>query len=274
MKKIILQFVILFLLTLPVTAWGTKLTEHTLNMLIELSGVTEQIESMPDFLRSSVIQNLQQQGECAASPQEIATALGKINNFKASDATRIMRSTFHQSITEEEAQTVLSWLTSDLGKKITKAEKDASSPGVEKIIQEQYHALLNKTDLLKAAKKIDQTSSLSEQALSQYKKGIEATMDVMGLSKEQSAEGKAALEKQMPTIQSALEQYVQVSLIYTYQDFTTKELDRYIDFLKTPQAKKMNKALFQGLENIFNQAQQKMAPKMAKVVKKLCTKKQ
>lgn len=181
-----------------------------------------------------------------------------------------------KNLKKKDINKVMGWLESDLGKKITQLEKDASTPQAQQQLM-AYAQSLQKTQpseqrigqvvlLMNATKAAE---SATEIALGTQK----AVMSAMFSSMPQAEAGMTQmiigqLEAQRPKLLESMQNQVLVTFLFTYRSLTDKELGQYVGFASTKSGRKYHKVMMEALTLALSNAGTQLGKNMAEIVSK------
>ena len=282
MKRI---FLILSLVSLSLVAAGTSSGQPDKKTLtkkiMERSGINDQIRQFP-LIASSILT----QSKDKLRP-EVFSALER-EIAKAWDPERLLRGISDRVEKDLDIKTmeeVLTWLDSDLGKKITAVEKANTTPGVMQAIEE-YGNSLKKTPPPK--KRIDLVQRLIEaegsvKSIVDMKTSMTIAMLTAinpSLPKEKQADLNAIrkqLEQLRPKIEEETRAEEMQGKFYIYRTLKDEELQPYVEFAESESGKRYNTvtigAFTDGMERgssdfgkVVGELIKKMSPVSGKVV--------
>ena len=122
------------LIVLFSSASFAEVSDKSIDKILDLSGLTVQVAQFPGLIKTGMSLAMQQ-GEPLP---EINTMLKMVDEtVLVSEILQGIRASLKSSLNENEAQQLLVWYESDIGKEITAAEEKASTPdAVKQIMQE------------------------------------------------------------------------------------------------------------------------------------------
>jgi hypothetical protein len=214
--------------------------------LIEKSGVEQQVRELQRGV--SNIDNLKQQGVPIDEKFEKAWAEAVPTAYQADKILAVVDQGLEKLLTKEEKSFLLDHYASPLGKRITDLEIQASKAELQDEIQANAQKLMadpNNADRIALYGEIDKACGATSIA-------VEMAMNValaMSIGLASAAEGpkevdiesiRAELEKQRPALTQQITGDVLEAFAFAYKDLKTEELNSYLDFLKSPTARKFN----------------------------------
>ncbi len=133
--------------------------------LLDISGLTKQVKEIPALLKSGMTQTREQQLD--QIPPEVSDAM--INSIgtavKPSALLAEIGSSIIRGMEQAEVDELLKWYRSDLGRKITQAEEQASTVKASEYIAKHQDALANDFERMSFAKSFDEIIGATEMVL-------------------------------------------------------------------------------------------------------------
>ncbi len=272
MKKVIQGASILIMIFILSIVWAEEIAEDSLDKLMALSGLNKQIAEFPGLVQVGVEQ-ARQQGS-PISDAEFGEMQRSIESaFQPSEILSTIGIEIKNNISELEAKDLLAWYESDLGRMITKAEENASTPAAYQEMIKEAQSLLADEKRVKFAKKIDSLLNVTDMTMQlQENTGVAvftAISTVMNPGQSVNIEAfKAQMSAQEQQMRANIEQLVIISLVYSYKDIDMASIEKYVKFFERPNTKKFNDSVIKGMKYAFNQSIDKMAKSLAVVFKK------
>lgn len=272
MRKGIQSALLLIMIFIPGLVRAGDITDNSMAKLMALSGLNKQVGEFPGMVRAGMEQaNKQDSAIPAAEFREMQMTIE--GSFQPSEILRIIAIEVKKNMSESEAQDLLKWYESDLGRKITKAEEDASTPAAYQNMIREAQSLLADEKRVKQAKMIDNLVNATDMMMQlQENTGIAVLTAITTVANQDQQVNIAAFKAQMaarePQIRAQLEQLVIVSFLYSYKDIDMTSIERYITFLERATARKMNDGVIKGMKYALNQSVDNMAKSLTAVFKK------
>lgn len=269
MQKHLIRSFLLSILLLPGISNATAITTNSVNSLMQLSGLNKQIDEIPAGVLTGMQQSMQQ-GAPLDEQQHKKIEKSVNKSFTAERIKETVSSSIKRSLDESDAEKLLDWYKSDLGKRITKAEETAAKESAYQDMLNQAQALMSDNERVGLARQIDNLVMASDMSLDFQKSTAIAVYT--SISKAMRPDEpvnvsafEAELAKQEPQMRQQIEQFVTLSLVYNYRDFSIGEIKQYIDFLEQPSTKKFNNSAITGMKTGLNTAVEEMADSLAEV---------
>jgi len=225
------------------------------------SGIDKQVRQLPQLIRVNVLQAFEQDDRTKEIPRHTKLAIsGSVQQaFSPDRFKQTIIKEVRASMTVKDLDTVLKWLDSPLGKKLTRLEEAASTPETLSKVKE-FAARLQQSPptetRLNILRRLDAAVKATEA-------NVEIVMNtqlavafavVKSLPQEQqgSLEAIAAeLKKNRPQVEAAMKSQTLIFSLYTYQNLTNAELERYIRFATSPAGEKYHRATLSGFKKAF-----------------------
>jgi F0F1-type ATP synthase membrane subunit b/b' len=277
MKKTALGVSLLIIICSAGFVYSGEIDSYSLDKLMELSGLNKQVAEVPGMVRAGVEQ-ARQQGSTIPDAEFDAVMKSIEDAFQPSDILMAIRAEVKKSLSEAEAETLMSWYESALGKKITKAEEEASTPAAFKEMMSDAESLLADQQRVGIANTLDELTHSTDRTI---QIGENAELAVFtALSKAINPEKpvpvetfKSQMSAQKQQMRTEIKQMVTVSSVYAYKDIDISSLKKYIEFNERPNTQKFNNSVMKGMDAAFNQSVDKMATSMATAFKEKHTEK-
>lgn len=268
-----------FLLTLivfflsPISS--AYVSDESIDKLLDLSGLTNQVGQFPGLIKTGVEQ-AKQQGS-PITDGEYSVIVNSIDkSILASEIIEGIRTAVKSSIGEKELQQLLVWYESDLGKEITLAEENASTPQAYQQMMQSAQSLLQNTERVEFANRLDMLLGATDMTMDlQRSTGIAVYSAVMTVMQPDTPVNIDAFEAQMDAAseqtRAAIKQVVNISYVYSYQDIEVTKLKKYESFLNDGTTQKFNKTIMEsmskGLESSISNFANELANELKKVNK-------
>lgn len=245
--------------------------ESNLERLFLLSGITKQVGEFPGLVKAGFMQGVQQG---ASIPEnEISLMLDSADKtILPSVILDEIQLSLEKSLSNEDVETLLKWYESDIGKSITSAEENASTPEAYQNMINSAQQLLTNTKRVEVATRLDELIGATDITMEMQEfSGMavySAIMTAMAPDQELNIDAYksqvAAMEHQM---RANIQQLVIVSFVYSYQHIDDDSLAKYEDFLNRPITKKFNESVIKGLNRGFEKVVASWASDLASILK-------
>jgi hypothetical protein len=205
--------------------------------LMKLSGLEQQIRQIPH----QVLAGFDKDGKKLPPQRYTALRRALSNAYNAQTLEQHVYKRVHSELTSELATNTLGWLRTDLGRKITKLEEQASTP---KAIQ-QMQGFAKKLESsppsqqrLGLARRIDLATDATELMLDITESstfGLAMALDATLPPDQRQGEARlrVQMERQRQTLRETYQQLSVINALFTYQSLSDAEVERYVDFLES-----------------------------------------
>lgn len=272
MKKTIQSGMVLITLLMTNVVWSGTLSDNSLKQLMVLSGINKQVGEFPGMVRAGVAQ-ARKQG--APIPEKEFAEVSKIieGAFNPSAILKGIGREIKKNVSEADAQDLMAWYKSDLGRRITKTEEKAATPAAYEQMTKQAKSLLADKKRLKLAKQLESLLKATEMTMQlQENTGIAVFTAISSILNPGKAVNlkpyKYQLAQQKPQMRASVEQLVLLSFVFSYKDIDIPSVKKYINFNKRPATKRFNESGIKGMTSALNQSIDKMATSLAVAYKK------
>jgi len=246
------------LLVFSTNAVLAKATPDTVVEILKLSGLTEQVRNYPKSFNAGLRQAFEKDQQAT---QEIKDAFYAASEsaIKPSAILLDISKSIISVMEESELQEMLDWYRSDLGKKIIREEKLASSPEAAEIISRDQKILLDQFQRAGFARNIEKLYGTTEFAELEKEDVIIASQTAASAS--QSAgdildpeqfrdQVSVNLIRQRPD----LRERIVASYVYSHRNIDLRDLIKYEMFLSADATVKFNRLMVTALGDSFTNA--------------------
>lgn len=254
---------------LPGPATAGEISDASLNKLLQLSGIQAMVSQFPGLLRMRMQQARERDRFTHNQPsmsdddyRELEDTM--LTAFKPAGILAAIGKRVRRSVSEAEAEKMLAWYDSDLGKQIGRAEADSSTPAAMRDMMASAQRLLADKPRVLYAVKLDKLLHMTDMSM-RFQVNAAVAMFVAFSTKKNTHRPanlkafKKRLAAGMERQRHRIRRSVIISTVYTYRDIAMKDLERYRAFLQTPAALRLNEALASGMDAGMNAAIDRMA---------------
>ena len=266
------QLALTFVLVLGIPGLASATDEQIVDELIDLSGLKQQIPRLPNeymTLVDQVLGGLERQRHPV--PKSVRRQIRQ-SFMEALSSERLeskIRLRLLDALSQETTIATMTWLRSDLGKKITAAEVNVSSP--QRSLQlatflMQLQLERPAPERLQLVRRIEDINQGSEMATEAW----EAIVGAVARALQGEFRGKNDLQRKekldefMASIRGSIKGVFQQGRIFealfTYQTLTDEELKQYADFLETPAGRDVTKTINSAVQGVAIDAIQSIQP--------------
>ncbi len=245
-----------------------KADEQLVTELMQKAGLSKQIEQFPAMMRADII-TANQESDDKMSQSELNDLIRMASeSFNARTLNDTVQRHIRENLPEKHIRVVLKWLSSPLGKRISKLEEEASRPEAYKEIQKMASeidknsgraALLSKLD--NAVKATDVGVSLTINLQVAFILAVTA-----GMPAEQRPSVDAILSEvnqDREQLEKTVRQETLAGFLYTYRSLKDAEIEQYIAFAGSESGKKYHVVTAEGLKTAVMQASLALGSKLS-----------
>jgi hypothetical protein len=228
-----------------------QLFEKSIGTLLEVAGISQQVAQFPALFKGSVEQNAQQ-GMVISLAQHQAILNSIDSSVLPAEILAGISRAVETAISQDEAEALMAWYQSPLGKKIAKAEESAQSDQAYQQMVAQKKRLLGNAERVAFAQRFNAllgAAVMTDKIQQNMQLAVNASI-LQALVPDRSydiATLKTQLQNADRQINPALEQMVVLSFVYSYQALSNEELIKYESFLSEPTTIKFNKIIMTGI---------------------------
>lgn len=264
MKKIIRNSLFISAVLMSQGAMA-DISSNKAQQLIVAADVFESQASMQDDLVTDIGADFMS----SFSPAEIKQAKQWLaEEFTAADVPNSIKRRLQKELNDEEADFVLAFLNSDLGKRLNEMEQ-AGNKVDSSVASKQGEKLLENEEIATFTTQLDESIGASDLALN-IAKPIFAVMLNTKLE-EHSAQstgidlGKMFFDEMVKEAQPIIVKETRKSLAYVYRTLSKQERDQFISFLKDKKATTFTRIMMQETEQGTLKAFKGWLKKMGKI---------
>lgn len=267
MQKLIQKMLLLIMLLFANTVFASEISEKSIHKLIILCGIDKQISKFPELIQLGFEQAIQK-GAPITNEKRAQIQSVMVDSFQPKEIISTLEKEIANNMTESDVRYLMAWYESDLGKKITQAEENASTPNAYQEIIKTSSSLLMDSKRVKFAKKMDKLLSLTDTAL-QFKENtmvavVTAVLTMKDPNHSVNIEAlKYRISENEQKMREETEKIIVASLVYSYKNIDENSLKKYLDFLKRSKAQKFYKTARKGMDLELNHSVDKMAKSLA-----------
>ncbi len=205
--------------------------------LMKLSGLEQQIRQIPQ----QILAGFDKDGK--KLPPQRYTALRRVLS-QAYDAQTLEQHVYrrvHSELNHELATKTLGWLRTDLARKITKLEEQASTPQAiqqMEVFAKKLESSPPSQQRLGLARRIDLATDATELMLDITESstfGLAMALDATLPPDQRQGEARVRvqMERQRQKLRETYQELSTVNALFTYQSLNDAEVERYVDFLES-----------------------------------------
>lgn len=246
-------------------------SQSSIDQVMALSGLTEQVKQYPEQIKVG-FQQAKQQGT-AISDTEFQALIDSVDQYISPTSIHDqIRNSLQKSLSEEEALHLLEWYRSPLGKEITQAEELASDPNEQTKVMELAAELIKDNERAALAKRLDRLVGATDMTMGIYEYSSIAVFSALTTAMNPSAPlNIAPLRAQMSAnaaqTRSQIEQLITVSYIHTYKHIDLAKMKKYEAFLAEPTTTKLNRTVTTSMKQALETSISNWAESLAHIFK-------
>ena len=264
------------LLSVPALSMSAS-DEQTVEELMELSGLTQQIPRLPNEYMSLVDQlltGLERQRHPVSRTLRRQIRQGFVDALTTETLESEIRSRLLESLSQDTTLVTTTWLRSELGKKVTTAEVNASS--ADKSVQfatfflqlQMERPAPERLQLVRRIEEIAQGSEMATEAWEAIVAAVARTLEAEYRSK--NPQGKTNLDEYLASMRDSVKGMFEQGRIFqglfTYRTLTDQELKEYAEFLESPAGKDVTHTINRAVQGAVIDAIRNIKPSRTKSV--------
>ncbi|TVZ40732.1 hypothetical protein P886_0060 [Alteromonadaceae bacterium 2753L.S.0a.02] len=231
--------------------------------LLDKAGVNALITYLPtnvmkttdDYLRRGIVQ-----------VDEVRNILNETYNPSA--LRTVVRAHLIDNLKEEQVKEMLSWLDTDLGKKVTALEVVGADPKKIHNILSQYHQLQNNQARVSMVHDLEVATGSAEQMIDMsltLERSLQLALNQLLPESNQVSEAEfiSREQEQRPQLQQRFNQYAEAIALYNYQNLNDDELNKYISFSQSNASQAYRREVSAALQKAVSSAGKKASLKIA-----------
>lgn len=272
MSKNVFKLVMAMFICLASPLSVGAVSDKSLDRLVELSGLEEQVSQFPAVIKAGVYQAIQEGEETSAEEQLVL--LNSVDKaIVPSQMLKSIKESLASTLSEREVNDLLFWYDSELAKEITEAEKRASTPEAFQGVINEAAALVQRADLIEYSRQLDLLLGMTDKTVELQEKSSTAVyLAMMTVMQPGEPVDVSPLKQQLESMRAQMradtEQMVILSFAYTYKSLDKEKLEKYKLFLSTPSATKFNKFVMNSMFGELEVAIANWAKELASLLQK------
>lgn len=239
--------------------------ERQTDQLLAMSGLHKQLEQIETMMKMGI-----DEAQSKAVAQGLKTAMGatELSRVKAAVATafgadvlrQACRDAFTERLSAGEEEQVLAWLTTGLGKQVTRLEEGEDYTSAEEVARREADtkrlagslpasrvALLERLASASFAGEAAANMIISTTVGTTY--GVAAATPPLDTTMVDAL--RKRMEAQRPQMAAYLHRLAVAQYAYTYRSLLNDELERYVAFAESPYGRRYHEATIHALERAF-----------------------
>lgn len=253
MKKINSFYFIFFLLLSAFSQFSLakNISDQDVKQYMALSGVDSALNGIPAQM-GAMGQQMQMTAKDPAEAQKVMQLLE--SSWQQQEAEQIVANHIKTKFTATEMQSLLTWLNSDLARRIKSSEAKASAANFNQEFM-QYMAQLQSTpptaERVKAIRTFVETTDMIDHTVEIVMSVAKGTIKGLKVANPQDDVDEEAVMTQLSQMEvmmrPALEQQMIMVSYYIYDSLTDQEIEQYSQFYQQPLGKKELTVMYDGI---------------------------
>ncbi len=276
-KKIVIAFLLMLALS-KVSAAGAGEADAQINELYVKSGMEKQTQQLPAVIKFGFEQASRHDPKIKNVPLDVITTMKE--QIAGAFAPELIKPEIIQQIKKEmspkDIKKVLKWLDSSLGKKCTELEKAATTPKAMKELQQfmkDIQANKPSPERLELAEQFNRAAKMTESTAKMVMNSQLAILTAFSLTVPVEMQGlfRQAIEtirNSKPQMEKMMRPQITMTILYTYQGLTNKELKKYMDFYNSKEGLKYNKTASDALSDALTRSSIRWGQSVFKILDK------
>ena len=275
-RPLSIRLALIIVLLMPFQVFAAAVTdEEMVGQLMELSGLTQQIPRLPtDYMTlvDQVLMGLERQRHPVPKGLRMQIRQSFVDALAPERLKTEIRSRLVNGLSQDTTVATVSWLQSDLGKKITAAELSASSP--EKSIQLatfllQLQLERPNPERLQLVRRVEEITKGSELATESWEAVVSAVARALEAEyRTKDPQTREKLEEHLASVRGSMKSMFQqgriFQVLFTYQSLTDEELKQYVEFLEAPVGRDVTQVMNAAVQGTAISAIQNIKPSFFK----------
>lgn len=236
-----------------------------LDPLVEASGLAFQVRQIAPLIQSSLIHGETAWGDVA--PEARASMTLAVNwAFAPERLLEEVREHLRATLDAENAGEALEWLASPVGRRITRAEEEASTPASQRAMagfEAETEDDATRRDLLSRLMHAVEAPKHQLDFVFQVQRAMLLGMDPNNDAAVRQLEAQFSANRSV--LEALMEDQILSTFAFTYRDIHTEELEAYLAFALSSQGKAYHEAVMQSLTLALRHAGGRMGERLAQM---------
>ncbi len=259
-KRSIIHYLLPLLLLHSLVSFADDIDE-----LMQRSGINQQMEQIEADISPSLQEaDGQLPGDAMQKLEQVM-----LKEFAAETLKQSIRQQLQTRLSRSDIKTVLKWLNSPLGKKITALQMANSGNANVDDMQESIDELLADSERFELMRELNAVSGTSDAMLAMTLAMQEAMFYGLKASTAHSELDDNMIQQMMSMAKQQLQTQMELmavsSLLHSYRDLSISEIKQYINFASSPAGKNYHQAFIQALSDAMAKAGDEVGKALAEV---------
>jgi len=258
MKKLTSLYGILFLLLTAFSQLSSAkaISDEDVKHYLALSGIDSALNGIPAQM-NAMNQQMQITAKDPAQAQKVMDLL--VNAWQLDEAKQVVAEHMKENFSADEMQTLLTWLNSDLARRIKSAETKASAPSFNQEFM-AYMARLQTTppttERVKVIRNFVEVTHIVDHSLKIVMSVAKGTIEGLMVANPGESVNEEQIQAQLSQMEvmmrPALEQQMILVSYYIYDELTEQEIAQYTQFYQQPLGQKELAVMYDGIAQALN----------------------
>ncbi|SMF14722.1 hypothetical protein SAMN02745866_00953 [Alteromonadaceae bacterium Bs31] len=245
-----------------------KSADTPIDELMDRSGANARLVRLPQKILVSADQQLR---KGVVHVDEIRPII--LQTFNPGELREVARTHLQNSLDAEEVEQVLSWLNSDLGKKVAAMEVQGARPEAHNASRDHYSELKKNEPRVALVRELDEANKASVQEVELVLTTQKSMMIALRPALPEEARITEAqfaerAEEMRPNMLKRYQQVVEATNLYNYQALTDDELRAYIAFANSHAGRNYYRVLAEAIQSAVSYGSGHAGAKVAEFMAK------
>lgn len=261
MKKLSFKLAAMLFVLVQMSVVANAAAKDVYEQLMVAAQADKTFDDFPSSIKQGFAQAVQASAEM--TPEKLTLINQSIDkHINPSDIYGTIGQLLKQNLNEKQAEKLLKWYTSEVGKEITAAEQKANSQEAMMAMQQQAQQLFADEFRVGFAQRMDEVMGITDAVMGmQVGMSMAIATGMTTMMQPEKMPDMAALrtqiESNMAPMRGNMQSMIILMAVYSYQDISEDKLKQYEGFVNTPEAKvfadTLMKGMAQGIEKeLFN----------------------
>ena len=258
MKKFTSFYTVLFLLSTIFSPFSSAKasSDADVTQYMALLGINVALNGIPAQM-SAMNQQMQMTAKDPERAQKVMNLL--LNAWRLEDVKQVVFEHIKDNFSADEMQKLLTWLNSDLARRIKMAEAKASTPSFNQDLM-NYMAILQTTppttERINVVRSFVETTNLVEYSLNIVTAVAKGTIEGLMVANPGQGINEMQIQTQLTQMEAmmrpGLEQQMIMVSYFIYQSLTEQEIAQYTQFYQQPLGQKELSVMYEGIGQALN----------------------
>ena len=243
--------------------------EALIREALELAGVKKQMQQIPAMVRAQITKR---QGE---TDPKVHAAISKIltESYQAEEIYQAVENSFKYHFDQKRLTTVLEWLRSPLGRKISELELRTIDPERVQELQKFAAQLKEKPaakEHMTLVRRLDDATGATQLTLQMNLAGLRSSVKAIDAilppaKRLQEGQLEKLVNEMKAQLQGPLREGTLTNFLFTYRSLSDPELRRYVEYAESDHGRWFHRVLTEGFLQAMTAAGEKAFQQIVKV---------